>query len=198
MNKLRRLEDPAVGGQLVAHFQDDHIADHDVSHRDGVELAAAHHLSAQDVLLSIERLEFPVAFVFTGKSNARRQDDGDHHRQAFHQDMPVGQTERKKNACTGEHDRRNPVPAPKNHCATDDNPSKSETKPSLQSFSLEEVDDHRQQCGAKQNPDDRFVELGKKLQPKRFARQRCETVAAETPHAVGNRFRGEANFGIGG
>ena len=81
------MTQPAVGGNLVARLQHDHVADDDFFQRQRVELAAAQHLDLQRVLVGVEDLEFAVALVFADEGDAGGQDDGDHHGQPFDERM---------------------------------------------------------------------------------------------------------------
>ena len=82
--QLGRLDQPAVGGDLVAHFQHDHVADDDVLQRHGVELRRRGcTLTRSDSLLGVEHLELAVALVLAEEGDAGGQDDGDHDGQPF-------------------------------------------------------------------------------------------------------------------
>ena len=86
-----------------------------------MDAAVAQHLDAQRLLVGVERLEFPIAFVLAQEGNARRQDDGDHDGHAFHQLFGVHQSPARPISSTSSADYkqqgRDPLPFPQDEGA---------------------------------------------------------------------------------
>src|SRR5205085_11835324 len=93
--KLRGLHETAIGGHLVAHFQDNDVADDDFFHRQAANGAAAQQLDLNGILARVKDFELAIALVFAGKGHARSQYDGDHDGQPFDQKMTAGKADEK-------------------------------------------------------------------------------------------------------
>jgi len=103
------LEQPAICGDFVAPFQGHHVADHDLVLGETEYCPIAKYLDAQRLLVSVQHLEFAIAFVLAQKGDACGKDYGNHDRQSLDRGMTRCQADEEERDCRDEQERRDPL-----------------------------------------------------------------------------------------